>query len=192
MAYPTLTRCLWSSTPVIAGIWTSAIKQAVSTSRGDARKSAADEKASTAKPKDLMSLRMDSRKNRSSSTIETKNVFGIRPLSSHEPAIRVLQQCRRACVESCAKELSQAMPGPRKPWLSLDADSVMWVPRCHRANVGARKLWCRPCMHCGGERGCSYPPAGLAMSRTVAQILRTETRAHFRDPKSGVQRCLKS
>jgi hypothetical protein len=29
MAYPTLMRCLWSSTPVIAGTWTSAIKQAV-------------------------------------------------------------------------------------------------------------------------------------------------------------------
>jgi len=40
----------------MAGIWTSAIKQAVSTRRGDSRKSAAGEKASTAKPNDLMSL----------------------------------------------------------------------------------------------------------------------------------------
>jgi hypothetical protein len=47
MAYPILMRYLWSSTPVIAGIWTSAIKQAASLRRGDARKSAADEKAST-------------------------------------------------------------------------------------------------------------------------------------------------
>jgi hypothetical protein len=51
------------SSPVIAGIWTSAIKQAVSTRRGDARKSAADGKASTLQPSDLMSLVMDSRKN---------------------------------------------------------------------------------------------------------------------------------
>ena len=35
MAYPTLMRCLYNSTPVIAGIWTSAIKQGVSTRRGD-------------------------------------------------------------------------------------------------------------------------------------------------------------
>jgi len=55
-------RCLWSSTPVIAGIWTSAIKQVVSMRRGEARKSAADEKASTLYPSDLMSLLMDSRK----------------------------------------------------------------------------------------------------------------------------------
>ena len=33
---PTLMRCLWSSTPVIAVMWT-AIKQAVSTRRGDVR-----------------------------------------------------------------------------------------------------------------------------------------------------------
>jgi hypothetical protein len=112
MAYLTLMRCLWSSSPVIAGIWTSAIKQAVSTRRGEARKSAAEEKASTAKPNDLMSLPMDSRKNRSSSTIETNDAFGIRPRSSHVPAIRVLQHCRRARTISCAEECPQAMPGP--------------------------------------------------------------------------------
>jgi hypothetical protein len=47
IAYPASMRCLQSSTPVMAGIWTSAIKQAVSARRGDARKSAADEKVST-------------------------------------------------------------------------------------------------------------------------------------------------
>jgi hypothetical protein len=47
IAYPASMRCRWSSTPVMAGILTSAIKQAVSTRQGDARKSAADEKAST-------------------------------------------------------------------------------------------------------------------------------------------------
>jgi hypothetical protein len=111
MAYPALTRCLWSSTPLVAGIWTSAIKQAVSTRRGDARNSAADEKASTAKPNDLRSLRMDSRKNRSSSTTETNDAFGIWPRSSHVPAIRVLQRCRRARTISCATECLEAMPG---------------------------------------------------------------------------------
>jgi len=35
-------RCLWSSTPVITGMLTSAIKQAVSPRRGEARKSAAE------------------------------------------------------------------------------------------------------------------------------------------------------
>src|SRR5258707_11504274 len=77
MAYPTLMRCLWSSTPVIAGIWTSAIKQVVSMRRGEARKSAADEKASTLYPSDLMSLLMDSRKYGSSSTTETNDAFGM-------------------------------------------------------------------------------------------------------------------
>ena len=102
MAYPTLMRCLWSSTPVIAGIWASVIKQAVSTRRGDARKSAVEEKASTAKPKDLISLRTDSRMNRSFSTTETNDAFVIGPRSSHVPAMTVLQQCRRARTESCA------------------------------------------------------------------------------------------
>jgi hypothetical protein len=47
----------------------------------DARKSAAEEEASTAKPNDLISLRMDSRKNRSSSTTKINGAFGI-PLSA--------------------------------------------------------------------------------------------------------------
>ena len=41
-------RCRCSSTPVIPGIWTSATRQAVSARRGDARKLAADGKASVA------------------------------------------------------------------------------------------------------------------------------------------------
>src|SRR5580698_10200044 len=65
---------------------TSAIKQAVSTRRGDARKSAAEEKASTVWPKDLMSIRMDSRKNTSSSTTETNNARGMRPPGARSPA----------------------------------------------------------------------------------------------------------
>jgi hypothetical protein len=42
MAYPEATRWLWSSTPVMAGICTSVIKQAVAARREDARKSTAD------------------------------------------------------------------------------------------------------------------------------------------------------
>jgi hypothetical protein len=45
--------------------------------RGEARKSAADEKASTLYLSDLMSLVMDSRKYLSSSTTETNDAFGI-------------------------------------------------------------------------------------------------------------------
>jgi hypothetical protein len=59
----------------MAGIWTSAIKQAVSASRGEARNSAADEKASAVWPSDRMSLHIDSRQNRSSSTTETSTFF---------------------------------------------------------------------------------------------------------------------
>jgi hypothetical protein len=187
MAYPILMRCLWSSTPVIAGIWTSAIKQAVSTKRGDARKSAADEKASTAKPKDLMSLPMDSRKNRSSSTIEINDAFGIRPHSAHVPAIRVLQHCRRACTVSCAKECLQAMPGP----VNL---GLVWMPiplfGCQDATepVSARTSFRRACIVTESES--VHPPAGISYEPIVTQSLRTATRAHFRDPRSGVQRCL--
>ena len=62
-----------SSSPVIEGMFTSAIKHDVSPRRADARKSAADGKTSTVYPSDLMSLRMDSRKGRSSSMIEIRN-----------------------------------------------------------------------------------------------------------------------
>jgi hypothetical protein len=48
IAYPVSAKWLWSPIPVMAGIWTSAIRHAVSVRWGDARKSAADEKASTA------------------------------------------------------------------------------------------------------------------------------------------------
>jgi hypothetical protein len=48
--------------PVIAGIWTSVIKQVVSMRRGEARKFAADEKVSTWYPSDFISLLMESRK----------------------------------------------------------------------------------------------------------------------------------
>jgi hypothetical protein len=177
MAYPTLTRCLWSSSPVIAGMWTSAIKQAVSTRRGDARKSAADEKASTAKPNDLMSLPMDSRKNRSSSTTEINDAFGIRPHSAHVPAIRVLQHCRRASTVSCAKECLQAMPGPVNLGL-VWMDWFMWLPRCHRASVSAHKLSYRSRLHCDGERQCSYPPAGMSRELYRYATLANGDKAH--------------
>src|SRR6266851_50921 len=165
---PVSMRRLQSSTPLIAGIWTSAIKQAVSTRRGDARKSAAEEKPSTVYPKDLMSLRMDSRKNRSSSTTETNDAFGIRPRSSHGPAIRVLQQFRRARTVSCTQERPQAMPGPRKPWLSLDANSVSWVPGAAEP-MSAR-------LDFGLGRPCNCGRSDLAMNRTATPHLRTETR----------------
>ena len=80
-----------------------------------------------------ISLRMDSRKNRLSSTTETNDAFGIRPRSSLVPAIRVLQQCRRARTVSCATECPQAMPGPPKRWLSLDANSVSFA--AHRRST---------------------------------------------------------
>ena len=144
MAYPALMRCLWSASPVIAGIWTSAIKQAVSARRGDARKSAADEKASTAKPNDLISLRMESRKNRSSSTTETSDAFGIRPRSSHIPAIRVLLQRRRARTVRCTEERPQAMLGPVNiglDWMQIPSAGCQGAAE---SNVGVRKLWFRP------------------------------------------------
>jgi hypothetical protein len=75
-------------------------------------KSAADEKASTAKPNDLMSLRMDSRKNRSSSTTETNDAFGIGHRGSHGAAIRVLT-FRRACTVSWGQGAS-----PGNAWVS--------------------------------------------------------------------------
>src|SRR5215475_7260870 len=65
------------------GIWISAMRQPVSATRGDARKSAADGKTSTRYPSDRMSLRMDSRKNWSSSTIETNDAVGTCPPAVH-------------------------------------------------------------------------------------------------------------
>jgi hypothetical protein len=59
----------------------SVIRQAVSARRGDARNSAADEKTSTVWPSDLMSLHMESRKKRSSSTTETSTFFITPPVA---------------------------------------------------------------------------------------------------------------
>src|SRR3954462_5362459 len=81
-------RCLCSSMPVIVGIWTSAIKQLVSMRRGQARKSAAEEKTATLYPSDVMSLLMDSRKYLSSSTTEINDVSGIGSGTSLETAVR--------------------------------------------------------------------------------------------------------
>jgi hypothetical protein len=67
-----------SSTPVIPGIWMSAIKHVVLSRRRDARKTAADGKASTVKPNDCMSLLIDPRKNSSSSTIAINGALDIR------------------------------------------------------------------------------------------------------------------
>src|SRR2546428_239369 len=92
-------RCLYSSMPVIAGIWTSAIKQVVSMRRGEARKSAADEKPSTLYPTDLMTLLMDPQKYRSPSTTETNDAFGIGPrqFARTGHAGRAQQYGRSAC-----------------------------------------------------------------------------------------------
>jgi hypothetical protein len=62
MAFPDSTNRLYSSTPVIAGIWTSAIRQEVLRIFLDARKARADEKASTLYPSDLIKLVSASRK----------------------------------------------------------------------------------------------------------------------------------
>src|SRR5580692_1795312 len=72
MVRPEATNCRCSSIPVIAGMWTSAIKQDVLARRGDARKASADENASTSNPIDFMRLVIASRKGSSSSTIEMR------------------------------------------------------------------------------------------------------------------------
>src|ERR1700730_1993343 len=100
-------RCLWSSIPVIAGILTSVIRQAVSTSRGDARKSAADEKASALWPSDFISLLMESRKNRSSSTTETRKAFGIRTPAVRPPYGHLQHVVEPACE---CRNLRQRVP----------------------------------------------------------------------------------
>src|SRR5260370_18976330 len=101
-------RYLYSSIPVIAGIWTSAIRQAASTSRGDARKSAAHEKASTLWPSDFISLLMESQKNRSSSTTETREAFGIRtPTISLSPVRRLQHVVALGCK---CRNLRQRLP----------------------------------------------------------------------------------
>src|SRR6185369_1472447 len=51
-------------------MWTSATRQAVSSSERDSKKSVADENSSTAYPSSITSLRIDSRKSWSSSTID--------------------------------------------------------------------------------------------------------------------------
>src|SRR5690349_3134866 len=54
----------------MSGMWMSATRQAVAVRPGDARKAAADGKTSTVYPSDLTRRCMESRKDRSSSTIE--------------------------------------------------------------------------------------------------------------------------
>src|SRR5215471_9130537 len=96
----------------MAGIWTSAIKQAVSARRGEVRNSAADEKTSTLWPSDLMSLDMDSRKNRSSSTTETSIFFIMPPMAIRRTVVRAanyadalhgIARCGRGCHQCNAE-----------------------------------------------------------------------------------------
>jgi hypothetical protein len=95
----------------------SAITQAVSARRGDAMNSAADENMSTVKPSDLMSLHMDSRKNRSSSTTETSTFFIMPPWPFAGPAVRAnCADAPHGMLYLCENATS-AMPMPRKLWL---------------------------------------------------------------------------
>jgi len=76
MAQPDSTRWLYSSIPVIPGILTSAIKQAVSRTLGDSKKSIADRNASAVIPSDLIRALIASRKSSSSSITEISVLVG--------------------------------------------------------------------------------------------------------------------
>jgi hypothetical protein len=178
MVLPSLISCLCSSIPDIPGIWTSVIKHAISGRRGDARNSAADEKASTAKPNDLMSLRMDSRTDRSSSTTETNAVLGTWPPGSRLSAIWVLHQCRRARTVSCAEECPQAMLGTVNVGLVLMRCPLSGCqhatdPRSALVNLG---LGCGRIVEENANVHIHRP--GLAMSPSLRKACEPRQRAH--------------
>jgi hypothetical protein len=154
IACPISMRCLWSSIPVIAGMLTSVIRQAVSTSRGDARKSAADEKASALWPSDLISLLMESRKNRSSSTTEIRKAFGIRTPAIHSPPRR------NVTTVTCAKGATGGNPASGKLWL---------IPRANFAGV----LW---------RRSGLFMSTAWEYDACRRSDLRTERKGAFSDP----------
>src|SRR5215469_14668493 len=107
----------------MAGIWMSVIRQPVSVTRGEARNSAADEKTSTVWPSDLMSLHMDSRKNRSSSTTETSTFCIMPPWLFAELVVRA-SQYRSSALDCliCVKNATGALPVSRKLWLICEAE----------------------------------------------------------------------
>jgi len=72
---PADTRCWCKSGPVIPGIWTSAMRQAVRLTRWDFRKLSADEKTWTLNPSDRIRTSRASRIASSSSMIEIRTVF---------------------------------------------------------------------------------------------------------------------
>ena len=135
MVHPISIRCLCSSMPVILGIWTSAIKQAVSTRRGDARKSAADENASTAKPKDLMSLPMEFADR--SIILDDRDQWFLRHTASQCAWTRHSRSYNNAVAPALQLRLEMPPGNARtsKRWLSLDANGVSKVRRCSRASV---------------------------------------------------------
>src|SRR6516165_1537324 len=86
MVLPEATKWRYSSSPVIPGICTSAIRQEVRGTWRELKKSAADAKASAVYPNDFMSPLTASRIDSSSSTTEIRGlVFGTLPPSSRCP-----------------------------------------------------------------------------------------------------------
>jgi hypothetical protein len=68
------------SIPLIPGICTSVIRQELSSTRGERRKSSADSNTKATKPSDLRRLCIAARTDASSSTIETIGVFDTRAI----------------------------------------------------------------------------------------------------------------
>src|SRR5258707_88856 len=156
-------RYLYSSIPVIAGIWTSAIRQAVSTSRGDARKSAAHEKASTLWPSDFISLLMESQKNRSSSTTETRKAFGIRTPAVRSPPCGTSNMLWRwdANAVTCAKGYHWGN-GISRYTLAYPTRNSLAQPKKYRRTMSlGGKLWSIPPSSSSAESGCSGPQVGI-------------------------------
>ena len=77
----------WSSGPVMPGMATSRIRHPVCPTESEARKSSADENASTANPHALSSSGSDSRTDSSSSTTETSS--SARPSLPHDARVKV-------------------------------------------------------------------------------------------------------
>src|SRR6266699_4972802 len=111
-----------------------------------------------------MSLPMDSRKNRSSSTTETNSFFIMPPLAvrSNPPCGRPNNAVTPYMI--CAKDATGAMPLLRKLWLISEREFAQaghqkGSPSC----ANACKLWSTPRVSSGDEWGCSIQGLGLEL-----------------------------
>jgi hypothetical protein len=69
------------------------------------------------------------------------------------------RRARMGVLQPASKSTVVAMPMPRKPWFTPEANSAIGAPRMLPSGVSARKLWSMPRASAGEAWRCSHPMA---------------------------------